>query len=139
MKGECILLNPKFSGTISSLRRPSAYWVNILSADLGGRVGWLLKAERVKISSFLLAMRGVGGGGRGGMPASFPSRSPPPKQPFQKIVIAEEVFVGKRPQAPGRPGPKPWGPGPQAPWRPGPQAPGAWIPPLSPIDFLPSF
>ena len=26
------------------------------------------------------------------------------------------VFVGKRPQAPGRPGPKPWG----APWRPGP-------------------
>ena len=27
---------------------------------------------------------GVGGGrGRGGIPASFPSRSPPPKQPFQ--------------------------------------------------------
>ena len=25
------------------------------------------------------------------------------------------VFVGKRPQAPGGPGPKPWGPGPQAP------------------------
>ena len=24
-----------------------------------------------------------GGGGRGGIPASFPSRSPPPKQPFQ--------------------------------------------------------
>ena len=24
----------------------------------------------------------------------------------------------------GGPGPKPWGPGPQAPWRPGPQAPG---------------
>ena len=46
------------------------------------------------------------------------------------------VFVGKRPQAPGGPGPKPWGPGPQAPWRPGPQAPGAWIPPLSPVDFL---
>ena len=41
-----------------------------------------------------------------------------------------------RPQAPGGPGPKPWGPGPQAPWRPGPQAPGAWIPPLSPVDFL---
>ena len=39
----------------------------------------------------------------------------------------------KRPQTPGGPGPKPWGPGPQAPWRPGPQAPGAWIPPLSPI------
>ena len=31
-------------------------------------------------------MRGVGGrggGGWGGIPASFPSRSPPPKQPFQ--------------------------------------------------------
>ena len=41
--------------------------------------------------------------------------------------------MGKRPQAPGGPGPKPWGPGPQAPWRPGPQAPGAWIPPLSPV------
>ena len=44
--------------------------------------------------------------------------------------------MGKRPQAPGGPGPKPWGPGPQAPWRPGPQAPGAWIPPLSPLNFL---
>ena len=93
---------------------------------------------------------GVGGGGggcRGGIPASFPSRSPPPKQPFQptptpspgsrqevceKIVIwvVWVVFVGKRPQAPGGPGPKPWAPGPQAPWRPGPQAPGPWIPPL---------
>ena len=46
--------------------------------------------------------------------------------------------MGKRPQAPGRPGPKPWGPGPQAPWRPGPQAPGAWIPPLSLISCKPS-
>ena len=27
--------------------------------------------------------QGRGGGGRGGIPASFPSRSPPPKQPFQ--------------------------------------------------------
>ena len=25
----------------------------------------------------------AGGGGRGGIPASFPSKSPPPKQPFQ--------------------------------------------------------
>ena len=46
--------------------------------------------------------------------------------------------MGKRPQAPGGPGPKPWGPGPQAPWRPGPQAPGAWIPPLSLISCKPS-
>ena len=46
--------------------------------------------------------------------------------------------MGKRPQAPGGPAPKPWGPGPQAPWRPGPQAPGAWIPPLSLISCKPS-
>ena len=46
--------------------------------------------------------------------------------------------MGKRPQAPGGPGPKLWGPGPQAPWRPGPQAPGAWIPPLSLISCKPS-
>ena len=45
-------------------------------------------------------------------------------------------FCGEKAQAPGGPGPKPWGPGPQAPWRPGPQAPGSWIPPLSPVDFL---
>ena len=32
--------------------------------------------------------------------------------------------------------PSPGGPGPKAPWRPGLQAPGAWIPPLSPADFL---
>ena len=44
--------------------------------------------------------------------------------------------LGGRPQAPGGPGPKPWGPGPQAPWRPGPQAPAAWIPPLA--EFLTS-
>ena len=55
-----------------------------LSADLGGRVGWLPKAERVK-TLFLspLQPQNAGGGGRGGIPASFPSRSPPPKQPFQ--------------------------------------------------------
>ena len=85
----------------------------------------------------------MGGGGRGGIPASFPSRSPPPKQPFQptptpspgshqevceKIVIERfGWFCGEKAPAPGGPGPKPWGPGPQAPWRPGPQAPGAWI------------
>ena len=79
---------------------------------------------------------GGGGGGRGGIPASFPSRSPPPKQPFQPTPTPspgshQEWFLwGKGP------GPKPWGPGPQAPWRPGPQAPGAWIPPLSPVHFL---
>ena len=59
-----------------------------LSADLGGRVGWLPKAKRVKtlfLSPYSPKTRGGvgGGGGRGGIPASFPSRSPPPKQPFQ--------------------------------------------------------
>ena len=58
----------------------------VLSADLGGRVGWLPKAERVK-TLFLSPLQpqnaAAGGGGRGGIPASFPSRSPPPKQPFQ--------------------------------------------------------
>ena len=113
-----------------------------VSADLGGRVGWLPKAERVK-TLFLPCgpgMRGGGwgGGGRGGIPASFPSRSPPPKQPFQptptpspgshqevceKIVF--ERFGGA--PSPGGPGPKP--PGDLA------HRPGTWIPPLSLTEF----
>ena len=85
------------------------------SADLGGRVGWLPKAERVK-TLFLSPLR--------------------PKQPFQPTPTPspgshQEVcrknrnlrglggFCGEKDQAPGGPGPKPWGPGPQAPWRPG--------------------
>ena len=73
----------------------------------------------------LTAPKRGGGWGRGGIPASFPSRSPPPKQPFQPTptpspgshqeVCEQIVILGKRPQAPGGPGPKPWGPGPQAP------------------------
>ena len=87
---------------------------------------------------------GGGGGGVGGIPASFPSRSPPPKQPFQptptpspgshqEVCEVWVVFVGK--------GPRPLAgraPTPEAPWRPGPQAPGAWIPPLSLISCKPS-
>ena len=118
-----------------------------MSADLGGRVGWLPKAESVK-TLFLSPLQpqnaGVGGGGgRGGIPASFPSRSPPPKQPFKPTPTPCQALTrrfaknrGEKVQAPGGPGPKPWGPGPQAPWRPGPQAPGVWIPPLSLVDFL---
>ena len=119
------------------------------SADLGGRVGWLPKAERVK-TLFLSPLQpqnagGGGGGGVGGVSRlRFPpgphlrssrfSRHPrlrqaPTTRRFAKNRNLRVVFVGKRPQAPGGPGPKPWGPGPQAPWRPGPQAPGAWIPP----------
>ena len=54
---------------------------------------------------------GGGGGGRGGIPASFPSRSPPPKQPFQ-------------------PTPTP---------SPGSHQEVSWIPPLSLISCKPSF
>ena len=75
------------------------------------------------------------GGGRGSIPAlrsSRFSRHPLLRQAPTKRFANLKVW-GKRPQAPGGLGPKPWGPGPQAPWRPGPQAPGAWIPPLSPI------
>ena len=60
---------------------------------------------------FLSPLQLWGGGGRGGIPASFPSRSPPPKQPFQptptpspgshqevceKIVFGPWVRVSKR-------------------------------------------
>ena len=87
--------------------------------------------------------RGGGGGGGGGVGGVSRLRFPPgphlrssrfSRHPRLRQAPTRCVFVGKRPQAPGRP--KPWGPGPQAPWRPGPQAPGAWIPPLSPVDFL---
>ena len=77
-------------------------------------------------------LEGGGGGGRGGIPASFPSRSPPPKQPFQPTPTPlpgsdQEVcenrclrvgwflwgkgprpLVGRAPN-PGGPGPKPPG------------------------------
>ena len=53
---------------------------------------------------------GGGGAGRGGIPASFPSRSPPPKQPFQRGLRKIVTLRG---------GPRPWwasrGPRPQAP------------------------
>ena len=55
-------------------------------------------------------------------------QAPPKRFAKNRNLRGLVVFVGKRPQAPGGPGPKP-----QAPWRPGPQAPGAWIPPLSPL------
>ena len=35
-----------------------------------------------------------GGGGRGGIPASFPSRSPPPKQPFQPTPTPSPPTLG---------------------------------------------
>ena len=64
--------------------------------------------------------------------AGIPPLPPPPPPPSPP----PPRFGAEKAQAPGGPGPKPWGPGPQAPWRPGPQAPGAWIPPLSPVDFV---
>ena len=103
-----------------------------VSADLGGRVGWLPKAGRVK-TLFLSPSPKVwkGGGGRGGIPASFPSRSPPPKQPLQPTPMPSpgtrrfaknrnlrglggfcgegpRPLVGRAP-SPGGPGPKPPG------------------------------
>ena len=116
-----------------------------------------LRARTLRVKTLFLSplqpKRGGGGGGVGGVSRlRFPpgphlrssrfSRHPRLRQaPTRRFAKNRNlrgwvVFVGKRPQGPGGPGPKPWGPGPQAPWRPGPQAPGAWIPPLSPVDFL---
>ena len=72
---------------------------------------------------------GGGGGGRGGIPASFPSRSPPPKQPFQPTPTPSRPrglrnlrgFCGEK--APG-------------PWRAGPQALGARAP--RPLETWPT-
>ena len=91
------------------------------SADLGGRVGWLLKAERVK-TLFLSPLEGGGGAGRGGIPAgphlrsSRLSRHPrlrrAPNRICEKIVIlwgkGPRPLVGRAP-SPGGPGPKPPG------------------------------
>ena len=84
-----------------------------------------------------------GGGGVGGVSRLrfFPgphlrssrfSRHPRLRQaPTRRFAKNERFVWGKGPR------PLVWrGPGPQAFWRPGPQAPGAWIPPLSPVDFL---
>ena len=115
--------------------------ININPPTLGGVLSPLQPQNAVGVG---------GGGGRGVSRLRFPpgphlrssrfSRHPRLRQaPTRRFAKNRNlrglvVFVGKRPQAPGGPGPKPWGPGPQAPWRPGPQAPGAWIPPLSPVD-----
>ena len=103
-----------------------------ISADLGGRVGWLPKAERVK-TLFLSPLQpqnaGAGGGGGGGVGGVSRLRFPP--GPHSEAAVSADthafarlppgglrknrnlrgwvVFVGKRPQAPGGPGPKPWG------------------------------
>ena len=80
-----------------------------------------------------------GGGGGGGYPGFVSLQVPTSEAAVSADTHAFAicvVFVGKRCQVLGGPGPKPWGPGPQAAWRPGPQAPGVWIPPLSPVDFL---
>ena len=113
----------------------------MVSADLGGRVGWLPKAERVK-TLFLSPLQPQNAGGYPGFVSL--------QVPTSKAAVSADThafarlprnlrglggFCGEKAQASGGPGPKPWWPGPQAPWRPGPQAPGAWIPPLSPVDF----
>ena len=68
----------------------------------------------------------------------FPSRSPPPKQPFQPTPTpspGSHQEVCER-AGPWWAGPQALGARPQAPWRPGPQAPGAWIPPRRVFNFL---
>ena len=60
---------------------------------------------------------GGGGGGVGGVSRlRFPPGPHPPKQPFQPTPTpspgSQGGFCGEN--APGGPGPKPWGPGPQA-------------------------
>ena len=92
---------------------------------------------------------GVGGGGRGGIPASFPSRSPPPKQPSQPTPtpspgsqqeVCEKIelggFCGEK--APGL-----WWAGPQAlgarapsPLETWPTGPWGLDPATLPVDFL---
>ena len=81
-----------------------------------------------------------GGGGEGGYPGFVSlqvptseaavsadthafARLPPGGLRKNRSLRGLVVFVGKRPQAPGGPGPKPWGPGPQAP---GDLATGPW-------------
>ena len=96
------------------------------SADLGGRVGWLPKAERVKTLFLSLIepqnARGVGSRLRSPpgphLRSSRFSRHPRLRQAPARRFAKNRERLGKRP-------------GPQAPWRPGPQAPGAWIPPLT--------
>ena len=90
----------------------------------------------------LTAPKRGGGWGEGGL--RFPpgphlrssrfSRHPrlrqAPTRRFAKNRNLRGLVWGKRPQAAGGPGPKPWGPGDLA------HRPLAWIPPLSPVDFL---
>ena len=68
-----------------------------------------------------------GGGGRGRIPASFPSRSPPPKQPFQPTPtpapgshqeVCEKTATGRwaGPQALGARAPSPLESWPTGPW-----------------------
>ena len=98
------------------------------SADLGGRVGWLPKAERVK-TLFLSPLQPqnagrVGGGGRGGYPGFVSLQVPN----CEAARLRKKRFLwGKGPNPLVGRAPSPGGPG--------PQAPGAWIPPLSPLNF----
>ena len=63
-----------------SIRRP---WGACWMVSVGG------ERENPLPFSLTASKRGRGwGGGRGGIAASFPSRSPPPRQPFRVLVVA---------------------------------------------------
>ena len=90
----------------------------------------------------------VGGGGRMGISASFPSRSPPPKQPFQPTPtpspgahqeVCEESWFGGFGWFLWGKGPRPLVGRAPSPGGPGPKPPGDLAPrplPLSTVDFL---
>ena len=111
------------------------------SADLGGRVGWLPKAERVKTLlnplPFSYSQNGYPGFVSLQVPTSEAAVSADthafarlPPGGLRKIVMGGSW---QRPQAPGGPGPKPWGPGPKPP---GDLAHRPLGPVPPPVDFL---
>ena len=97
------------------------YWgtIGVISADLGGRVGWLPKAERVK-TLFFFSLQPRVRGGIGGVSRLCFFPGPHTKQPFQPTPtpspgsladLRARTLVGRAP-SPGGPGPKPpdpWG------------------------------
>ena len=92
-----------------------------ISADLGGRVGWLPKAERVKTlrrpsGAFTCGGGWGGGGGGGGVGGGVGgvSRLRPPKQPFQPPGFHQEVCERDLGGFCGEKAPGPWWAGPQA-------------------------
>ena len=122
------------------------FWLGFLSADLGGRVGWLPKAERVK-TLFLSPLQPQNRGGVGGGVGGVSRLRFPPGPHLRRSRFSRHPRLR---QAPTRRFAKNRGLGGFC-WRAGPQALGArapspletwptgpWGPPLSAVDFLQS-